>query len=201
MCLYVYLFTCLYLYLTNYKYVYPPIRLTAKLGYNKNDDKNEVSAPSQEEVSSNASGNSDISPELHASLVNVIDELTNSRDKIGPIKKLYFLTQSSPALDVSLYLQRTSSVFRKYVLDTLQEMDEKRARHEGRSAAPAPAGSAAGYASTSVPDYDSENTAGPAPAPARQPSSSGGQGNEGFEAMRIIEGLKKQQSHSSESPR
>lgn len=87
-----------------------------------------------------------VSPELHSALVTVIDDITSSRDKMGAIRKLHILIQSNPSLDVSLYLERTSAVFRRYVLDTLQKMDEHRAKPD----------SAAGA--------DSENSSNTAPA-------------------------------------
>ena len=155
-------------------------RLTAKLGH---------CTTSSEETSYESNA---VTPELHSTLVSIIDELTNSRDKIGPIKKLYFLIQSNPSLDVSQYLHRTSSVFRKYVLDTLKQMDEQKSKQD-RIHSKLPVNAA---------DIDDEN---------RQSSGAGDLGdstidakgvNEGFEAMRIIEGLKKQQSSkSNDSPR
>lgn len=79
-----------------------------------------------------SSGDSDVSPELHSTLVSIIDDITSSRDKMGAIKKLYVLIKNNPTLDVSHYLQRTSSVFRRYVLDTLQQMDEQKSRQAER---------------------------------------------------------------------
>lgn len=166
-------------------------RLTAKLGHGDAVPK----ASAGEEVHASVSGDdlnglSNVSPELHATLVSIIDELTNSRDKIGTIRKLYFLIQSNPSLDVSYYLQRTSSVFRKYVLDTLQQMDEQKAKSAGRA-----------QLSASTTANDTENLSSSSSMAGARSGPDTTSGNEGFEAMRIIEGLKKSQANSDSTPK
>lgn len=60
---------------------------------------------------------------LHAKLVAVIDDITSSRDKLGAIRELHRLKQSNPLVDINQYLQKISTAFRRYVLNTLAKLD------------------------------------------------------------------------------
>lgn len=99
-------------------------RLTAKLGGSDGNVLSEKMAVTAAEEVGSYQTNA-VSPELHGLLVSIIDEITSSRDKLGPIRKLHVLIKNNPTLDVTLYLQRISSVFRKYVLDTLVRLDQQ----------------------------------------------------------------------------
>lgn len=76
-------------------------KLTSKLGH--------LSAP-------------EINPELSSKLVAIIDEITSARDKLVPIRQLHALKTKHPELDVYSYLHRTSSTFRRFVLDILTKL-------------------------------------------------------------------------------
>ncbi len=135
-----------------------------------------------------------VSPELHALLVSIIEDITSARDKMGPIRKLHVLIKKNPSLDVSLYLQRISSVFRKFVLDTLTKLDQQGYPE-----------SSAEIMTTSVARHgNSENTTISAPTSKLVETNRGDDimsGSEGFEAMRIIEGLKSHHGQPASSPR
>lgn len=60
---------------------------------------------------------------LHTKLVAVIDDITSSRDKLGAIRELHRLKQSNPQVDINQYLQKISTAFRRYVLNTLAKLD------------------------------------------------------------------------------
>lgn len=60
---------------------------------------------------------------LHSKLVAVIDDITSSRDKLGAIRELHRLKQSNPLVDINQYLQKISTAFRRYVLNTLAKLD------------------------------------------------------------------------------
>jgi len=60
---------------------------------------------------------------LHSKLVAVIDDITSSRDKVAAIRELHRLKQANPHVDINQYLQKISTAFRRYVLNTLAKLD------------------------------------------------------------------------------
>ena len=104
---------------------------------------------------------------LYSTIGTIIEEITKTSDKMGPIKRLHAVIKSHPEIDVYEHLQKMSSAFRKFVLDALLKLDEV---GESESNATVPS-------SPGVP-----------PASIHIPSLSGITG--GNEAMRILADLK-----------
>ena len=104
-------------------------------------------------------------------------DITNNRDKMGPIRKLHALIRANPSLDVSSYLQKVSNVFKKFVLETLQKLDASQDNNaSSNSGVSMNVDENIGVAATTVPSKPAE----------------------GAEAMRILEGIK---SKTSAEPR
>lgn len=61
--------------------------------------------------------------ELHAKIVSIIDSITTARDKVAAIRELHQIKRANPSVDINLYLQKISSAFRRFVVDTLARLD------------------------------------------------------------------------------
>jgi len=125
-------------------------------------------------------------PVLQARVVSLIDDITTARDKTAPIRQLHALKQQHPTLDVNQYLQRISSAFRRFVLDTLAKLDGEVVADENAASSSAPSSSSSASASASA----SANSAFPTD---EQPGEKDGEATS--EAFRILDTIK---SHAKE---
>lgn len=141
----------------------------------------------------------------------IIDDITNSRDKLGPIRRLHALSKANPTVDVTEYLQKVSNVFRKFVLDTLKKLDSDSASSDSAAALPVAISRGIdenGSRMNGAPSVTSTTYSKP-PAlsvsvstPGKYLSVGSMSGDEeGVEAMRILDGLKANRSMQESSPR
>ena len=143
----------------------------------------------------------------HQDMVNIIDDITNARDKSIPIRKLHELISANPDIDVHAYLQRISSAFRKFVLDALTKLDDGKAlqlsaeRAAARPTVITVPGNVVldGAVSTTVPTNNETATFANSTSngPNTTNMSSINDVSGGSEAMRIIEGLRQKASSST----
>jgi hypothetical protein len=138
-------------------------------------------------------------PTQHQEIVTIIDNITSARDKSIPIKRLHDLLNANPDIDVHQYLQRISSAFRKFVIDALSKLDD--GAKGGLSIIGAPRSSilpiASEFHDAKIMIDKSLSSEDAVVAPLRNLSSSIGMMSDisgGSEAMRIIEGLKRNKS-------
>ena len=97
---------------------------------------------------------------LHAQLNALVQEISSARDKLTPIRELHRIKRTHPHLDVNVYLQKISTAFRRYVLNSLARLEA------ADDPTPAPAASAATAAAATV-------TAPPSPSRAQQETAAG----------------------------
>jgi hypothetical protein len=133
-------------------------KLTGKLGQNhvQYTDRNQASSPT-------------IAPELNEKILRIMDEITSAQNKMEPIQKLHELKLRNPELELSPYLQRISSAFRRFVTDTLNKLSENENQ---------------GVNSNTSCNRDTSKTV------SAMSSNSAIKSNTADEALRILEGLK-----------
>jgi hypothetical protein len=122
---------------------------------------------------------------LHAQIVAVIDNITHVRDKRAAIRELYALKVANPALDFNVYLNQISSTFRRFVLDTLAQLDAGEIA-EGDFSDENERGEYNQAVDTTLTDSSRKIS---------DSAASGATQNKADEAMRILEGLKNRPSY------